>query len=476
MIFHSIEYVLFLAVVFLSYWALGLQGQNRLLLAASWFFYGFAHPAYLSLLIGISASDFLLARQIVSRPERKKVFVTLSLAIDFGLLCVFKYFGFFAENVADLLGMFGLEPGPMTLEILLPVGISFYVFQSSSYVIDVYRGRLKPTDRFLDYALFVSFFPQLVAGPIERASHLLARLQAPRRFEAETFRSGFLLLMWGFFLKLVVADNTAVICNRYFSIEETEFPLLWSGVFAFGIQIYADFLAYSTIARGTARLLGIELVRNFDHPYLAKSPAEFWRRWHLSLSTWFRDYVYIPLGGSRSGPVAEYRNLMVTFALSGLWHGASWNFILWGVFHGVLVAGQRWLERRGWMREIPVSRWTGGGRWVLTFVLVHVGWLLFRERNPEYLWRAFQLDPFSVSSILIWQSAAQDVLTAAFFALPLWLSASAESWWTRGGQARWLGMSGLSRFSAQAGAATVLFILILMLGSDVSSDFIYFQF
>lgn len=476
MIFHSLEYVIFLVVVFGLYWSMGLRAQNLLLLAASWLFYGYAHPAYLSLLIGISLSDYHWARQIVRRPERRRLYVTLSLVWDFGALAVFKYFGFFAENVATVLAAVGLDPGPVTLQILLPVGISFYVFQSSAYVIDAYRGQVKPAGSFFDYALFVSFFPQLVAGPIERAAHLLAALQAPRVFRPERFREGFLLLLWGYFLKLVVADNTAVICNRHFSIEQTEFPLLWSGVFAFGVQIYADFWAYTAIARGTARLLGLELVRNFEHPYLARSPGEFWRRWHQSLSTWFRDYVYIPLGGSRAGAAAEYRNLFVTFLLSGLWHGASWNFLIWGAYHGILVAGQRWLERRGVMAVRPVNGWTSVGRWAATFVLIHVGWLFFREQNVAYLGKWLCLNPLAVSSRLVWQSGLQDVLTTAFYAAPLWLAATAERWWNQSGREAMAARSEIGRFAWQAAAATALFLLILLLGSEVSADFIYFQF
>lgn len=283
-------------------------------------------------------------------------------------------------------------------------------------------------------------------------------------------------MLWGYFLKLVVADNTAVICNRQFSIEATEFPLLWAGVFAFGVQIYADFWAYTAIARGSARMLGLDLVRNFDHPYTARSPGEFWRRWHQSLSTWFRDYVYIPLGGSRAGGAAECRNLFVTFVLSGLWHGASWNFLIWGAYHGALVAGQRGLERLGLMAPAPVNRWTAAGRWALTFGLVHLGWLFFREQNVAYLWRALCLNPFGVTSGLVWQSALQDVLTASFYGAPIWLAAVAERWWIRSGRGALASRGEPGRLALEAAAGAFLLLLILLLGSEVSADFIYFQF
>ncbi|MCB1091830.1 MAG: MBOAT family protein, partial [Verrucomicrobiae bacterium] len=366
--------------------------------------------------------------------------------------------------------------GELTFQILLPVGISFYVFQSSAYVIDTYRGRVQPTNDFLDYALFVSFFPQLVAGPIERASHLLGILQSPRRIDAARFQGAFLLLLWGFFLKLVVADNAAAICNRLFSIEATQFPLLWAGVFAFGVQIYADFWAYTTIARGSARLLGIDLVHNFDHPYSAASPAEFWRRWHISLSTWFRDYVYIPLGGSRGGIAMECRNLLATFALSGLWHGASWNFIIWGIYHGILVSGQRLLENRGWLKNRSTNGWIRMGKWLATFVLIHIGWLFFREHNSDYLWRYLRLDPFDGPTLLHWQGGLQEVLVVGVYALPLWLAPVTQSWWERSGQWRIGQLPGFGQFSLTLAAALGLFVLILILGNDVSSDFIYFQF
>ncbi len=224
-----------------------------------------------------------------------------------------------------------------SLAILLPVGISFYTFQELSYTIEVYRGTLRARHNFVDFAAFVCFYPQLVAGPIERASRLLPQVERPRSWSWPAARSALFLIIWGFFKKLVVADNVGVIANKVFSLDAPGFTVLWAGVFAFAIQIYADFSAYSDIARGMAKWLGFDLMVNFDHPYLARGPIDFWRRWHISLSSWFRDYVYIPLGGSRRGRARTLVNVFLTFLISGLWHGASWNYVLWGAYHGVLV-------------------------------------------------------------------------------------------------------------------------------------------
>ena len=270
-------------------------------------------------------------------PERKRVFMGISIVSNFGMLGFFKYFNFFVDNVHAVLSAAGYEIGMPVLRVLLPVGISFYTFQAMSYTVDVFRGELRARRSLLDVAVFISFFPHLVAGPIQRASFLLPQVEGARRFSIEKAASGFYLMVWGFFKKLVIADNVGVIANKVFALSDPSFEILWAGVFAFAIQIYADFSAYTDIARGSSRWLGFELTQNFDHPYMARNPADFWRRWNISLSTWFRDYVYIPLGGSRAAEWKWARNVMVTFLLSGLWHGASWNYVLWGLYHGVLL-------------------------------------------------------------------------------------------------------------------------------------------
>ncbi len=331
-------------------------------------------------------------------PRRRRTFLWVSVVSNFGMLGFFKYFDFFVENVAAALAAAGLQVSEPSLRILLPVGISFYTFQAMSYTIDVYRGELHARRSLLDLAVFISFFPHLVAGPIQRASYLLPQVESTRRFSVEQARSGFVLICWGFFKKLVIADNVGVIANKVFALSDPTFYILWAGVFAFAIQIYADFSAYTDIARGTSRWLGFELTENFDHPYMARSPADFWRRWNISLSSWFRDYVYIPLGGSRHGTRPWVRNVMVTFLLSGFWHGASWNYVLWGFYHGVLLVLTR--GRAGTGRDARPSRaWLVVPQIAGMFVLTCVGWLLFRETELPAIVRDLRLSPFGVSEL-----------------------------------------------------------------------------
>jgi len=475
--FHSVEFVLFFGIVLSLYWRLPLRWQNLFLLTASYVFYGWAEPRYLALIFAVTLTDYCMARLIESRPGSKRTWLGITLLVDFSVLLTFKYLGFFVGTVTGLLESFGIIHSRLVLELLLPIGISFYVFQSSAYVIDVFRGQ-KPTRRFFDYALFVSFFPQLVAGPIERSSHLLGQLQSSRLYDADRIRSGFLLLLWGFFKKLVIADNAATICNRIFATETTEWPLLWVGVFAFGIQIYADFSAYTDIARGAARMMGINLIENFRHPYLSRSPSEFWRRWHISLSSWFRDYVYIPLGGNRGGRWRTYRNLMLTFLLSGLWHGASWNFVLWGGFHGLLLVGERMLRDVGRIRhtDTPPRWWTQFLSWLLMFVLIHFGWMLFRETNFAYIRYYLTLNPLDTSAVE-WQMAFAYFLVAGFYSLPLWIHPLVEEYWTQNGIWERLQRAPIwGRFALESICGVILFFAILWLGSSTTSDFIYFQF
>ncbi|HEY7059499.1 MAG TPA: MBOAT family O-acyltransferase, partial [Vicinamibacterales bacterium] len=316
MIFHSLEFVVFFLVVVALYWRLGHRGQNILLLIASYFFYGYVHPWFLILIATSTVVDYCAARGMERWPARKRVFLWMSVTSNFGMLGFFKYFNFFVTNVADVLAAAGLQGHPPVLRVILPVGISFYTFQAMSYTIDVYRGELRARRSLLDVAVFISFFPHLVAGPIQRASYLLPQVEGDRRFSMRELTSGALLMCWGFFKKLVIADNVGVIANKVFALADPSFEMLWAGVFAFAIQIYADFSAYTDIARGASRWLGIELTENFDHPYLARTPSDFWRRWNISLSTWFRDYVYIPLGGSRATGGGWVRNVLITFLLS----------------------------------------------------------------------------------------------------------------------------------------------------------------
>jgi alginate O-acetyltransferase complex protein AlgI len=383
------------------------------------------------------------------------------------LLGTFKYAGFVLENVDVLLTHFGSDPLRVVFRLVLPAGLSFYTFQSIGYVVDVYVGRVRAEHNLLDYALYVSFFPQLVAGPIERAGHMLPQYHSERIFDPVGWRSGLGLMLWGFFKKVVIADNTAPIVNKVFALTHPSFPVIWAGVFAFAVQIYADFSGYTDIARGTARLLGIELMRNFNHPYIATSPADFWRRWHISLSSWLRDFIYIPLGGNRGGPARASFNLIATFAISGLWHGASWNYVLWGLYWGSLILVQRFL------------RWLGVTQWfpwlakvVITFGLTCAGWLLFRERNLNKILSDFAQLAVATSTDQWWVGAYLATLVIVY-ASPLFIHLAATSDFARQRLAiTWpsLGLVG------EAGVAAVLLFGIVFARSVTTSDFIYFQF
>jgi alginate O-acetyltransferase complex protein AlgI len=468
LIFHSLDFALFLVAFLAAYWSVPERAKNPLLLAGSYFFYGYVHPWFLLLLAGSTLADFSYARAMARFPEKKRAFLIASLATNLGLLGCFKYFDFFSSNVAEALGALGLRVSPPLLGIALPVGISFYTFQSLSYTIDVYRGRLEARRSLLDLAAFLALFPQLVAGPIERATTMLPQVEAPKRFDPERAWRGLLLMAWGFFKKVVVADNVAVIANKVFAVGDPTFSLVWVGTLAFGIQIYADFSAYSDIARGSARLLGLELMKNFDHPYLSETPAEFWRRWHISLSTWFRDYVYIPLGGSRGSSLLTARNLILTFLLSGFWHGASWNFVMWGGYHGLLLVGHRALERR-----VPVlftAHWLRPLRILVMFALVNVGWLMFRETDVSRLLADLTLMP-SEDSKTARLAAFHLLALTCFYAFPLVVDSVL---YRTGAYER---AEKLRVPAALGGAVAALFVLgSAFFHSEAPSDFIYFQF
>jgi len=477
-IFHSLDFVVFFVVVVALYWRLGHRGQNILLLISSYFFYGYVHPWFLILIGASTVIDYASARGMERWPERKWIFMGASIVSNFGMLGFFKYFNFFADNIHAVLGAAGLDVGMPVLRVILPVGISFYTFQAMSYTVDVFRGELRARRSLLDVAVFISFFPHLVAGPIQRASYLLPQVEGKRRFSLDKASSGLSLVVWGFLKKLVIADNVGVIANKVFALSDPSFEILWAGVFAFAIQIYADFSAYTDIARGTSRWLGFELTQNFDHPYLAHNPADFWRRWNISLSSWFRDYVYIPLGGSRAGEVTWARNVLVTFLLSGLWHGASWNYVLWGLYHGVLLLLTRAHEilrpAKGLEPGAPrSSRLAPGDVMQIAgmFVLTLVGWLLFRETQLSAIVRDLRLSPFH-SSPFERRAGLYLFLLAFGYSIPLWI----QSVWVerhRGEDARGRGWGIAALRAVACGAA---FAAILVLRSRTSLDFIYFQF
>lgn len=472
MIFQSIDYLVFFIVVFTLYWRLPHRGQHAMLLVAGYVFYGYVHPWYCILLGTTTLVDFTFTRLMEDRPSRKKLWLLCILVSNFTILAVFKYFGFFVENMLALLHAIGWDAPRPVFEVLLPAGVSFYTFQSCAYAVDVYRGQTWARRSLLDYAVYVSFFPQLVAGPIERAGHLLAQFEKPRHFDFAAARDALFLILWGLVKKCVIADTAALYCNKAFSLSDGSFPIIWAGVLCFSVQIYADFSAYTDIARGSARLLGFELMQNFNHPWLAQSPADFWRRWHISLSSWFRDYVFIPLGGSRGSEGRIARNLMLTFLLSGLWHGASWNFVLWGGWWGALLVLWRLLERwvPGFTQGTGVIRIVI--RWAITMILVNIGWLMFREQSFPDLVRQISASPWD-APVDDWRIGGFFTALMLLYSLPLWLHAALQ----RPLLDRWHEWRDTNTgFMIQTAIGLLLALAFFTLSSETGSDFIYFQF
>ena len=343
MLFNSLNFAIFLPIVFILYWFLtakNLKFQNILLLVSSYFFYACWDWRFLFLLIFSTVLDYYTGIKMsdAKNQNSKNFWFWLSISVNLGFLGVFKYYNFFAASFADAVANFGLQVNPWTLKVILPVGISFYTFHGLSYVIDIYKDRIKAEKNFIDYSVFVSFFPLLVAGPIERATHLLPQIQKKRTFDYVKAVDGLRQILWGLFKKVVIADNCAEFANMIFD-NHTSYSgsTLLLGAIFFTFQIYGDFSGYSDIALGTARLFGIDLLRNFAFPYFSRDIAEFWRRWHISLSSWFRDYLYIPLGGSKGGMWMKIRNTFIIFLVSGFWHGANWTFIIWGLLNALYI-------------------------------------------------------------------------------------------------------------------------------------------
>lgn len=390
MLFNSLEFVIFLPLVFIIYWGAydrSLRLQNTILFIASYTFYGWWDWRFLFLLAFSSIVDFITGHLIYTtqNSSRRKIFLSISVIVNLGLLGFFKYYGFFIESFQELLTNLGFYADISTLRIVLPVGISFYTFQTMSYTLDIYRGRLVPTKDIIAFFTFVSFFPQLVAGPIERAENLLPQFLSKRHFDLELAKDGMRQILWGLIKKMVIADKLApYVDGVYGQYNSYNGPVLLLGTLYFAIQIYCDFSGYSDIAIGTARLFGFELMRNFAFPYFSRDIGEFWRRWHISLSTWFRDYLYIPLGGSRTNSKARHIiNLILTFTISGLWHGANWTFIFWGFLNGVLYIPLVLSQRHKLHTDIPAK-----GRILptikeamqigITFLSTLFAWIFFR--------------------------------------------------------------------------------------------------
>src|ERR1700689_5558445 len=377
MLFNTPQFFVFLGGVLILFYSTPRSWRKYILLAASYFFYMSFIPKFILLLLALTAIDYTAARWTPApqSPHSRKAALIVSLAANLGLLGFFKYYNFFASNIAHL---FHKPSDAFALSIILPLGISFHTFQSMSYVIDVYRNEQEPITNPIDYALFISFFPQLVAGPIVRAREFFGDLYHWKRPTSDDVLRGLLLLLLGLAKKMVMADQVAQIANGYFQ-DISKHPGMvpaWSAVIAFGIQIYFDFSGYTDMAIGMAKLLGFHFPVNFRRPYLASSITDFWNRWHISLSRWLRDYLYIPLGGNRHGRLATYRNLMLTMLLGGLWHGASWNFVIWGGYHGALLSIERMMGRREFEKRPPA--WLYPVRAAITFGLVCIGWVFFR--------------------------------------------------------------------------------------------------
>lgn len=388
MLFNSVKFAVFFTIVYSLYLILKRKGQNRMLLVASYVFYGVWDWRFLSLILISTVVDYICGIKIHESDDinRRKLFLSLSIVINLSILGFFKYFDFFASNLQVLLVHFGILIHPPFLHMILPVGISFYTFQTMSYTIDIYRREMGPTKGFLDFALFVAFFPQLVAGPIERAKRLLPQILSRREVSAEMVYEGCYLILWGFFQKVFVADNLARIVDPVFaSLPPYNGAEVLIALYAFAFQIFCDFAGYSNIARGLGKCMGFEIMINFYLPYFATNPKEFWRRWHISLSSWMRDYLYIPLGGNKKNAVITYRNLAITMLLGGLWHGAAWTFVLWGAYQGLLLIIHRLFQ--GMLVKIPnpqnivLAKMWYFIRMVFFFHLVCLGWLLFRAQS-----------------------------------------------------------------------------------------------
>ncbi|PWI29830.1 membrane-bound O-acyltransferase family protein [Flavobacteriaceae bacterium LYZ1037] len=396
MLFNSIDFAIFFPIVFVLYWLVAkhLKLRNVLILVASYVFYGWWDWRFLFLIVISSFVDYYVGKKIykTEQEKKRKGLLMISLLVNLGFLVYFKYANFFIETFVDSFRLFGKELEVSTLNIILPVGISFYTFQTLSYTIDIYRKQLEPTKDALSFFTFVAFFPQLVAGPIERASHLLPQFYKTYKFNYNLVKSGLLLIAFGLFKKMVIADRAAVLVNQVYNNPNDYYGYeLVLATILFAFQIYCDFSGYSDIAIGVGRTMGFDLMKNFRSPYLSKSITEFWRRWHISLSTWFRDYVYIPLGGSKGGKFKTYRNLFLVFLISGLWHGAAMTFVIWGAIHGVIIVLEKALQNNRFniYKKIGLDKNNFSSNLfftAITFFIVCFAWTFFRANSLNDAW------------------------------------------------------------------------------------------
>ncbi|MCX7747080.1 MAG: MBOAT family protein [Clostridia bacterium] len=479
MLFNSIDFLIFFPVVTILFFLLPHKVRWFLLLASSCIFYMAFIPKYILILAVTIIVDYFVGLQLVKMEgKKKKVFLVVSIVCNVGFLFVFKYFNFFNTNLARLADFLHWNYPIENLKIILPIGLSFHTFQSMSYIIEVYRGNQKPERNFGIYALFVMFYPQLVAGPIERPQNLLHRFHEKQTFDRARVTDGLRLMLWGMFKKVVIADNLALFVNLVYN-NPTKFhgASLILATYFFAFQIYCDFSGYTDIARGSARVMGFELMRNFNRPYFSKSISEFWKRWHISLSSWFRDYVYIPLGGNRKGKWKWYRNLMIVFLLSGLWHGANWTYIIWGGLNGVYLVAAIWFsglkekvyEILHLQDKVKIKNFI---KVIITFNLVSLTWVFFRATSVTdavYILKNMFVKVFSFPKLDLGVSVFDILLGILLIAVLLMIQLVQRR--TRIGIALsekpvWV------RWSVYYIAITV----ILLLGVSKASDFIYFQF
>ena len=471
MLFNSLGFWAFFAVVAAIYYTVPETWSRTVLVAASFIFYGMWNPLLTLLLAGCVVFNHTTGLAIGrARENHARILVTLAVAVNLGMLGVFKYYDFFIGTVTDLLH---LPQAAFDLRIVLPVGISFYTFEAISYNVDIYRNVLKARRSLIDFAVFISFFPHLIAGPIIRPAQFFPQLTGRPVPPADAIAWGVVQVVKGLIKKTVFADNFAIVANMYFNtpIGHAGMVAAWVGTVAFSMQIYFDFSGYTDIARGCARLLGYEFPPNFERPYLARNIAEFWRRWHISLSTWLRDYLYIPLGGNRRGIARSYVNLLITMGLGGLWHGASWNFVVWGLYHGVLLALHRaWRQLRGDAGEPRAGRIGNGVAVAFTFVLVSIGWIAFRAPDFGTTWQVLK------------EAFAGSIRLPPDISVAFWvLLASSLAWVAIDRDRRvqnWIGHGSglLGTLKVSAGLALSGVVLELFSRTDVAVPFIYFRF
>ena len=481
MLFNSIDFAIFLPIVFILYWFVtnkNLKLQNLLIVVASYVFYGWWDWRFLSLIVFSTVVDYTVGRQLRTEENqlKRKILLWTSILVNLGFLGFFKYYNFFLDNFITAFSFFGQEIQGNSLNIILPVGISFYTFQTLSYTIDVYKRKLEPTKDFIAFSAFVSFFPQLVAGPIERATNLLPQFYAKRTFNYSKATDGLRQILWGLFKKIVIADNCAIIADSVFAnYLDVSASTLLLGAILFAFQIYGDFSGYSDIAIGTAKLFGFDIMRNFAFPYFSRDIAEFWRRWHISLSTWFRDYLYIPLGGSHGGTLMKVRNIFIIFIVSGFWHGANWTFIIWGALNAIYFLPLLLTKNNRNNLEIVAQEKLFPSikeffQILITFGLTVLAWIFFRAESVtdalRYLHRLFSAEIFSIPTLIGTENTTG--IISLFFIMVMIIF-------------EWIYRKDSFVFESSKSQLTICLITIFIVSSIYffggnSSGFIYFQF